>query len=342
MSTITLEQTEQMNTQELQRDVRLDPVFVVGYKRSGTTVFRLMLNAHDELFIPTESEYIQRAPKIMGTRLFQKEDIDDLLKQLPHGSFDLFMDREMMRPYLESALPGDLSVVIAALYQACAEQLDNPGARWGDKKPQHWQFIDGLTQWYPDAQFIHICRDPRDVIASIEQHLSDQVHGRGWLPPHVISAWHWNYVIRQMERQSQRLPETRFTQVRYEDLMADTEGELRRLCGFLNMPFLEQMLQFQEQAKDERVQGSHEHGDLHVNTAKEVTTKRIGRYQDSFSPSQVADIEAVAARGMKIKGYAPSAKPVGPFRRLYLKTLCMTFTAAWTGIRLFRRLRGSL
>ncbi|MBX2852835.1 MAG: sulfotransferase [Phycisphaeraceae bacterium] len=342
MSTSTLEQTEQMNTQATQREVRLDPVFVVGYKRSGTTVFRLMLNAHDQLFIPTESEYIQRAPKMMGKGVFQKEDIDGLLERLPHGSFDLFMDREMMRPYLESALPGDLSVVIAALYQACAEQLEKQGARWGDKKPQHWQFIDGLTKWYPDAQFIHICRDPRDVIASIEQHLSEQVHGRGWLPAHVISAWHWDHVIRQMQRQSHRLPETRFTQVRYEDLMADTEGELRRLCGFLNLPFLDQMTKFQEQAKDERVQGSHEHGDLHVNTAKEVTTNRIGRYQASFTASQVADIEAVATKGMEIKGYVPSAKPVGPVRRLYLKTLCMTFSGAWACIRLFRRLRGSL
>ena len=341
MSTMTAQPTETMSTQETQRDVRLDPVFVIGYKRSGTTVFRLMLNAHDELFIPTESEYIQRAPKVLGKRVFQTEDIDELLKNLPHGSFDLFMDREMMRPYLETALPGDVSVVIAALYQACAEQLENPGARWGDKKPQHWQFVDGLTRWYPDAQFIHICRDPRDVIASIEQHLSDQVKGRGLLPAHIISAWHWNYVIKQMQRASERLPETRFTQVRYEDLMADTESELRRLCGFLEVPFMEQMTQFQDQAKDKRVQGHQDDG-LHVNTAKEVTTKRIGRYQDTLCAKQVADIEAVAAVGMKIKGYAPTVKPVGPIRRLYLKTLCAVFSAAWAGVRVVRRMQGSL
>lgn len=342
MSTSTLEQAETMQQQQTQREVRRDPVFVVGYKRSGTTVFRLMLNAHGQLFIPTESEYIQRAPKLLGRRVFQQDDIDELLQRLPHGSFDLFMDREMMRPYLESALPGDLSVVIAALYQACAEQLEKPGARWGDKKPQHWQFVTGLRGWYPDAQFIHICRDPRDVIASIEQHLSEQVRGRGVMPAHVISAWHWDHVVRQMQRQSERLSDKRFTQVRYEDLMADTESELRRLCDFLGLPFQQEMLHFQEQAKDERVQGSFSHGDLHVNTAKEVTTQRIGRHQDTLSAGQIADIEAVAARGMKIKGYTPSVRPAGPVRRLYLKALCLMFSGAWACMRTMRRMRGSL
>jgi len=342
MSTNTLAPPETTTQPTRVRKVRLDPVFVIGYKRSGTTVFRLMLNAHERLFIPTESEYIQRAPRVLGRRVFQTEDIDELLERLPHGSFDLFMDRDVIRPYLEAALPGDVSVVIAALYQACAEHLGKSDTRWGDKKPQHWQFIEGLRRWYPDAQFIHICRDPRDVIASIEQHLGEQVCGRAWLPAHIISAWHWNHVIRQMHRCAWCFPGTHFTEVRYEDLMAETERELRRLCVFLGLPFNPQMTQFQEQAKDERVQGAYKFGELHVNTAKPTTTQRIGRHQSTLSLRQIADIEAVAAEGMRIKGYKSSAAPVGPFRRISLKMLCAALSCAWVFLRLTRRLRGSL
>lgn len=326
----------------MKRTVRLDPVFVLGYKRSGTTVFRLMLNEHPQLFIPTESEYIQHAPKRFRKRVFQKGQIDTVLKQLPTGSFDQFLDREQMRPYLEAALPGDVSVVIASLYEACAEHLGKPEARWGDKKPQHWQFVPGLRRWYPKAQFIHICRDPRDVIASIEQHLPEQVHGRDLLPSHVISAWHWNHVVRLMQRHADEIDPAVFTQVKYEQLMADPENELRRLCGFLGIEYLPQMLGFQEQAKDDRVQGAFRFGALHENTAKQVSTQRIGRYQNTLSERQVADIEAIAAAGMRIKGYQPTMPPVGLARRLWLKAVCAALSVAWAGIRFGRKLRGSL
>jgi hypothetical protein len=44
-------------------------------------------------------------------------------------------------------------------------------------------------EWYPKAQFIDLIRDPRDVVASVEQHFPEQVRGRALLPFHLITAW---------------------------------------------------------------------------------------------------------------------------------------------------------
>ena len=87
--------------------------------------------------------------------------------------------------------------------------------RWGEKTPQHGWFSETLCDWYPGGTLIHLIRDPRDVVASM-QHVpfaGDSV---------VRNAWTWlacNLAAQRCSNLPQYLP------VRYETLVSQPEKE---------------------------------------------------------------------------------------------------------------------
>ncbi len=136
------------------------PVFVVGAQRSGTTMLRLMLNAHSCLAIPFELDFLaamddkendfdastvlRRLAEHPWTRRAQIDfDAEEILKKCPKGHSELF--REVFGQW--AATQGKM--------------------RWGNKTPTYVTEMDRLYGLFPDSQFIHIVRDGRDVAVSL-------------------------------------------------------------------------------------------------------------------------------------------------------------------------------
>lgn len=190
--------------------IRRVPVFVIGYKRSGTTMLRLMLNRHPSLCIPTEWGCFQDIPKRYRNKVHQPQDIDEILTSLPKY-YEKIYDKNYLKVLLNQYLPGGNDVLISCLYHSCIRTMgkNEKNCRWGDKKPQHWQFVDALYKWYPEAQFIYLVRDPRDIIASIIDYTNkginltrfDFIYNLPLLPTHVILAWHIQYTYTHMKKQ---------------------------------------------------------------------------------------------------------------------------------------------
>ncbi len=151
---------------------------------------------------------------------------------------------------------------LASLYRAWADSVGKHRARWGDKKPHHWQYVYRLRRWYPDAKFLFIVRNPCDVVASVETHFPEQVVGRGIVAPHVITAWQWRRSTLEIERQARDLGD-RHLLLRYEDLVANPEQHAIKICGFLAEDYNPSTLDFQEQARDPRIQGADPTGAAH-------------------------------------------------------------------------------
>jgi len=97
-----------------------------------------------------------------------------------------------------------------------------------------------IERLLPEAAFIHIIRDGRDSSFSL----------RGmWFAPSrdiAVLAAYWRDSVTRCRRQGRSVQ--RYLEVRYEDLLRDTPGQLRRVCDFVDLPFEAGMLTFHEKA----------------------------------------------------------------------------------------------
>lgn len=121
------------------------------------------------------------------------------------------------------------------LMQKLTSQSGKP--RWAEKTPAHVFHINLIRDLYPEAQFIHILRNGRDVVRSLQS--------MPWAPRQIRwSCRRWVESVRAARDASHELPASQFFELRYEDLVNDGKQTVQQLCQFLNEPFTDQMLEF--------------------------------------------------------------------------------------------------
>jgi hypothetical protein len=320
---------------------------------------RLMLNMHPELCVPPESPHFQILPPIYRKKVYTDKDIKELSNSFPLCNFKNVVKREEFERLLEKVLPAGLNVIIACLYQAYAIGLGKENVRWGDKEPRHWQFIYALRNWYPESQYLHLVRDPRDTITSlienarrgkiITQH--SYIFTSKWIPAHIVIAWNWDYAFKKTVQQGKILGKGRYRLIKYEDLVSDPSQKLSSVCDFLGISnlFLKDMLAFQKDAKDHLIERQIRKGDsekevkLHSATLENVNTSRIGNFKNTLTQQQCQDIEFICRDSMSELGYGIETKAAASLIRvLYLHLLCGLLTFSWILLRLRRKFKGQL
>lgn len=219
------------------------PFFVVGFQRSGTTVLRLMMNAHPELAIPHDSaelwlRYRRQVPRYNHLR--GAEDvralIDDLLAEPRIQAWQTPLPKERI---LAEPLPTTFPGVMDRFHRVYAEAHGKQ--RWGDKNTGTLTELDQLDAMFPSCQIVHLVRDGRDCALS---HLGpDYVYGY----ENVLRvANEWREQVTLCRKMGAMLPPARFHELRYEHLVADPEAALRRVCAFLGVEFSPRVLRYQE------------------------------------------------------------------------------------------------
>ncbi|MBI4259823.1 MAG: sulfotransferase [Actinobacteria bacterium] len=277
-------------------DPAVPPAFVVGPGRSGTTMLRLMLDAHPRLAIPPESHFVPAVWRVR--RRYQRPGGVDAAR-LARDIVGTFRFREWGLPAEEvldrvRALdrPTVADVVEAAFLAYAAHHGKD---RWGDKTPSYGLDLPLIAGMFPEARFVHLVRDGRDVALS----LRDVPWGTS---DPVQAAEFWSHRVRVARRDGTALGPGRFLELRYEDLVADPEGVLGRVCGFLDLDLRPEMLRYFERsgrALPERVRRSHEH-------EGKPPTAGLRDWRREMDPVDVALFEAVAGEELEALGYERS------------------------------------
>ena len=137
------------------------PFFIVGAPRSGTTLLRLMLNAHRKLCIPPESHFVVDLPQQIGAF-----DFDRAWTALQaHERYrEWNLDEATVRRSVEGA--ENWPTFFDRVFGVYAAMESKP--RWGDKTPIYARNLPQLHDLYPQADVLHIIRDGRDVAASLK------------------------------------------------------------------------------------------------------------------------------------------------------------------------------
>jgi hypothetical protein len=281
-------------------DARRDapPFFIVGSARSGTTLLRLMLNAHPDVAVPPESRFI--------TELWTGSNevgVDAFLEALgAHKRFNAWeLPIDTVRDELGERSSMRYSDAIDAVYRAYAAGRDKK--RWGDKTPRYVEDIPFLCGLFPDARFVHLVRDGRNVALSY----ADVPFG----PKTIAKAADlWARRVSKGMKDGRPLGPERYLEMRYEDLVEDIEGRAKVVCDFLDLPFDAGMLDYTERARSDVLPRAAKYNP-HV-TEKPIAQTRSWR--TDMPPRHVAVFEVIAGPALADLGYelmypAPGALP---------------------------------
>jgi hypothetical protein len=272
------------------------PFFIVGNDRSGTTMLRIMLDRGPEAAIPPESMFLT-----------------DVTVPPPDGDWRALLDEVWNHPKVrlwelpgpEPELPDGLDdaqaaqFVLAAPFAAYARKHGKP--RWGDKTPHYVHHVDLLLDIWPDARVVILVRDGRDVALSLKR-----------MPFGPNNAWAaaqwWARGIRAGAAAQQRHPEQVLT-VRYEDLTTYPAAEAQRICEFLGLAFVPEMLDLQ-------------HADRSLIVADQVawfptlfdgiSTAQVARWQREMPARDQAVFASLARDELERHGYPVPTRTIAP------------------------------
>jgi Sulfotransferase family len=279
--------------------------FVVGVGRSGTTLLRMMLDAHPQLTIPPETHF---APGLIE-RAHEGAGADTLVDEIVGARVwaDFGIQAERLRERATALEEGGAAAVLRAFYGLCAEREGK--RRWGDKTPIYVRSMRLIGGELPEARFVHLIRDGRDVV------LSRRARGMGAGKPIADTADRWRRRIEEARTQARRL-RGRYLELRYEDLVARPEPQLRRVCELIELDYDAAMLDYHERAGerlaelgdlpaegDRRERAGAERQASHALAASPPTSARTGAWRERMSPADRAEFEAVAGGLLVELGY---------------------------------------
>ena len=268
------------------------PVFIVGSPRSGTTLLRNLLNRHPALAICGETRFyrdIYASRRLFGD-LSNPRNRRRLVKQYLSTRRVERLDIDLAG--LEAKLLGEATSyreLFACILEYYGEKQGKK--RYGEKTPHHAFFTETLCAWFPGAAIIHLVRDPRGVVASLER--------MPWAPNSIVNnAWMWVLFNRGARRSSHR---AEYLLVHYEELVAHPEQELARICAHVGEDYAPCMLTPADAVAGPYSWPQHASGP--------VTTERLDRWREQLSSEEVSLVEWIAGRDMRKYSYQPSAEP---------------------------------
>ena len=204
------------------------PIFIVGFPRSGTTMVEQTLSTHPKIAagdeLPTINELTALIPRMLGSPLAYPEAFADLWLGDQVEALDNLRDYYLQRARQMGVL--------------------RKGAQWfTDKMPLNETHLGLIGLIFPKAPIIHLLRHPLDVVLSV---FSNQLtHGFYCAYDLESIARHYVLIMDLVEHYRSQMT-LRYLPVRYEDIIDDQEANVRRMFAFVGVPFDRKSLSFHE------------------------------------------------------------------------------------------------
>jgi len=272
--------------------------FIVGVPRSGTTLLRLMLDAHPDLAIPPETGWM---PLLSGA-----SDREKAIECIAGTALwpDYHLPREAFERHVRNLEPFDIGETARVFYRQYAARFAK--SRWGDKTPVYSLHMETIERILPEARFIHIIRDGRDVATSVRT--------LWFRPADTLEAIARDWRDRILAARASAAGRRFYLEVRYEDLIQRTGETLRRICDFVELPFDTAMLSHHHRARERLAE--HESVDFTgrvISKEQRLAQQRsaleppdrtkIGRWREVLTDAERSECESVAGVLLRELGY---------------------------------------
>lgn len=273
-----------------------DPIrkfFILGCPRSGTTMLQQALNRHSRIVVPPETKFFF---SFFGHPKKQQE------RHVARLNADLDIDLPVPSHRICSVEEG------REFYEAMATQYMDRQPKsgithFGEKTPEHTGLLPEIRQLFPDAKIVFLQRDGRDVASSLTR--------VPWMSPNLyVNFLVWLYYNRIVEREKRlALPNVYFA--RYEDIVADPDGELGAILDFLDAPYEPAVAS----GSGNREGVPQRELAWKGRALQPITTRRSAAFTRELAPEQIGTLEALGGPTLESLGYplfSEGRKPLSP------------------------------
>ncbi len=275
-------------------------IFLFGMERSGTTLLSMLVGAHPDIAVPLATSglwYTFDARRDDYNELRRTHDLRRLVEDvIAHERIQRWDEPISVDDVLPHCDPGDYSSVVAAFHAAYARA----------KGKTHWANMDIGTldrlhrahELFPDAKFVHIYRDARDVALSNIM----TPYSKGNL---AECADNWSRRLTTNFRMGRILGPEQYLAIAYEDLIQAPEQTLRKLCAFLGVPYSDAMLRYGDDAAAKVPQDRKW---LWPNMDGSLDRTAVQRWRQDLSKSKRIVVERYAGELLRDLGYETHAR----------------------------------
>jgi Sulfotransferase family len=275
-------------------------VFIVGCPRSGTTLLRRIVSAHPQMVITPEAHWIplwfEQRRGLTPDGLVTPELVSELLA---HDKFALFgLGRETLMSLAGSGQPISYASFVTSIFDLYGEARGKKAV--GNKTPDSARRIGTLHTLWPEARFVHLIRDGRDVALSLMNWPSVRTKKPGTFPtwkddPVSTAALWWELNVRRGREAGEALGPELYRELRYESLVAHPEQECAALCEFLGLAYDEAMLNYHEAFRAE--------GGQEVVRDRQPITSGLRNWRTQMPANNVEHFEAAVGILLDELGY---------------------------------------
>jgi len=270
----------------------VSPFFIIGSPRSGTSLLRKMINGHPALAIPDASHFYMTFYPIR--ELYYPLTLEENVAALVSDALKSFH----IRYWLPEISTDDVLACVSeysfgGVFEALMRAWTKTQGKkcWGDATPQHVYFWNEILLDFPQAKFLHVVRDGRDVALSYRK---THFGPKGF----AAAAYRWNHELNIVRELRSVLPGKRLLEIRYEDLHADAGTVLERVCRFLGVEAHPAML-----AVSDETNAGYGAKTVAGYSGAELFCHNSTKWQLEASPREIDIYESIAADNLHSYGY---------------------------------------
>jgi len=285
------------------------PVLICGLPRTGTSLLLALLDGHPQLAVASHESKFFLYFHAQAAKLDAAGRLDLAKRTL----FSVYTDRgpywkdylshidpDDLLDHFEKRLPaepslGDYLETSVLAYADLSEQISPETLHWVEKTPYTERNREELLSWWPKTKFIHMVRDPRDLLFTYQSR--DRKRGRS-VSSAAAAATVWRESTALALEGRKALGEDRYLVLRYEDLVQDPASQLRRVVAFLGIED-DEILTVPTRAAGKNQWGGNAIG----RQFSGIESSQVGRWREGVEPALASRMEAYCWRPMAQMGY---------------------------------------
>jgi Sulfotransferase family len=274
------------------------PVFVLGSPRSGTTLlYDMLLSAGGfAVYLAESNVFNLLTPRFgdLGVRANRKRLLEAWLDSKLFRASGLDSSRIRERVLQQCRNSGDFLRIV--MQEICAAQ----GMwRWAENSPEGMLYLELIKRQIPDALFVHILRDGRDVATSLA--LRRFVRPFPWEDRHGLMGCglYWEWMVEQGRNFGKSVPAD-YMEVHFEQLISHPQETMEEIGRFIDQRVDYEVIRRVAYGSVAKPNTSFYH------EADKADFNPVGRWKKSFSPEQLACLERLVGPTLITLGYEPA------------------------------------